>query len=544
MKLEDVDLGVWGLSLLSRPLIFLVAGCVFLLVAATLLIGAWQSDDVDAGTYRIITSKGAWATGTGTGFLVARPGYVVTNFHVVRGAEAIDIAFNGEDGPEYHRARVEWQDQLQDLAILKTYADLPGNPLPIADIGAAEIAKRDAVTAVGFPGVADLIAEVGANGRADPASKFDATVSTGTVERILPGDERMVIQHSANINPGNSGGPLLDACGRVIGVNTYKVTGSLFSAVHVRDVIAAIDQKQLSANRSSGRCYGGMTFGRIVGLGGSTLLSVASFAIAGLGLAAGRRGSFASPLRDLDDRLDFDDGDGWDDAVPATRLAAGMVLEVDSRSHDIVAMVRSDGEQLVIGRSRDDADIVIADDSVSRRHACITRLGSDFLIHDMGSSNGTSLNGRKIDGRDVLLEPGRLVLGNMTAILSAGRAASARGSAHVAKGNWLISGFDRQGRVIQHSFTVAGTPRGNSFLPLCTIGRASNNDLVLYDSSISRKHAVIGIDPAMGLSVSDRGSRNGTHFDKAEVSSSPRPITGAGTLKLGEITVSLSRTGS
>jgi serine protease Do len=137
----------------------------------------------------------------GSGVIIDRDGQILTNAHVVDGAASLTITLDsGSKVP----ARVVGLDTVLDVALLRVET---GAPLPAATLGdSAGIKVGDEVVAIGNP--------IG----------LDQTMTRGIVSglnRVLPGvsDEAM-IQTDAPINPGNSGGPLVDRCGRVIGLNT------------------------------------------------------------------------------------------------------------------------------------------------------------------------------------------------------------------------------------------------------------------------------------------------------------------------------------
>jgi S1-C subfamily serine protease len=149
---------------------------------------------------------------SGTGFVVDRDGTLVTNAHVVAAAQTAEVSF-GDSGRTIE-AEVLGTDVSSDLAVLRVD---PGSvdrlrPLPLADSDGVRVG--DAVVAVGNPfgldrtATAGIVSAVGREIRAPDGFQIDH-----------------VIQTDAPINPGNSGGPLLDARGRVIGVNTQIATG-------------------------------------------------------------------------------------------------------------------------------------------------------------------------------------------------------------------------------------------------------------------------------------------------------------------------------
>jgi serine protease Do len=146
--------------------------------------------------------------GAGSGFIIDPEGHVVTNNHVIDGANEVTVTLN--DGTKF-KAQVLGRDNKSDLALLKVDA---GRPLPYVDLGASASARvGDWVLAVGNP------FGLGGSVNAGIVSARGRDINTG------PYDD--YIQIDAPINRGNSGGPLFDAYGRVIGVNTaiYSPTG-------------------------------------------------------------------------------------------------------------------------------------------------------------------------------------------------------------------------------------------------------------------------------------------------------------------------------
>ena len=148
-------------------------------------------------------------SGQGSGFLYDADGHIVTNSHVIHGAESIEIIFS--DGFSV-RAQVIGEDLHSDLAVLKVEG-LPANltPLPLANMD--QIAVGQTAVALGNPfGLGGTLTRgiISAMGRSIPA--------------LTPFTIPQAIQTDAPINPGNSGGPLLNLAGEVIGVNAQIET--------------------------------------------------------------------------------------------------------------------------------------------------------------------------------------------------------------------------------------------------------------------------------------------------------------------------------
>src|ERR671924_794005 len=151
-------------------------------------------------------------TATGSGFVVDKDGTILTNAHVVSGADKGTVSFS-EDGDAVD-AEVKGVDESSDLAVLKIDPSDVENlvAMPLGDSSQSEVG--DPVVAIGNP------------------FGFQRTVTTGIVsalQREIAAPNgfqiRNVLQTDASINPGNSGGPLLDANGRVIGINSQIATG-------------------------------------------------------------------------------------------------------------------------------------------------------------------------------------------------------------------------------------------------------------------------------------------------------------------------------
>jgi S1-C subfamily serine protease len=153
--------------------------------------------------------------GTGTGFIWDEKGRVVTNYHVVKGANQILVTL--DDHTIAHVGQVRY-DEAHDLAVLWT--DIPEakrKPIPLGESGKLQVGQS--VLAIGNPFGLDQSLSAGIISALGRAMKTD---DDGVV--------RGLIQTDAAINPGNSGGPLLDSSGRLIGVNAAIISPSGASA--------------------------------------------------------------------------------------------------------------------------------------------------------------------------------------------------------------------------------------------------------------------------------------------------------------------------
>ncbi|MDP2933266.1 MAG: trypsin-like peptidase domain-containing protein, partial [bacterium] len=181
-----------------------------------LLIDPFNSDDPDSFftpfTYNTPSSGSGTELqqiGAGSGFIVAKDGFIVTNKHVVSDEKA-EYTIITSDGKKYI-GKVLAKDPLNDLAIVKIEA----KDLPVAQLGdSSKIQLGQRVIAIG-----NTLGELSNTVTTGVISGLRRTVSagdsSGQMEQLSE-----AIQTDAAINPGNSGGPLLDLAGQVIGVNT------------------------------------------------------------------------------------------------------------------------------------------------------------------------------------------------------------------------------------------------------------------------------------------------------------------------------------
>jgi S1-C subfamily serine protease len=146
----------------------------------------------------------------GSGFVIDKAGHIITNFHVVEGALAVEVSFSNR---ETMKARIVGSDPSTDVAVLKVDARARAlTPLTLGDSDAVRVG--DSVVAIGNP------------------FGFERSITAGIVsalQREITAPNLFAIDHviqtDAPINRGNSGGPLLNAQGKVIGVNAAIETG-------------------------------------------------------------------------------------------------------------------------------------------------------------------------------------------------------------------------------------------------------------------------------------------------------------------------------
>ena len=206
-------------------------------------------DKANNGVVQITAASGGTApfapqgnTATGSGFVIDEDGHIVTNQHVVNGAQRVTVRFS--NGNEVS-AQVVGQDPSTDVALLKV-GDLPDGVRPL------ELGSSDSLE------IGDLVVAIGS------PFGLEGTVTAGIVsalDRELTAPDGFTIdgaiQTDAAINPGNSGGPLLDGQGRVIGINSQIASESGGNEGVRRDDPAAVarraDRRRGQRRRTAGR---------------------------------------------------------------------------------------------------------------------------------------------------------------------------------------------------------------------------------------------------------------------------------------------------
>lgn len=153
--------------------------------------------------------------GVGSGSVIDEQGDILTNYHVIEGAQKLTVSFGGD---KKYPAKLVGGDPDTDLAVIKI--EVPRNQLTVVPLGDSDqLTVGQKVLAIGNP------------------FGFDRTLTTGVISGlqrpIRARNNRQIegaIQTDASINPGNSGGPLLDSHGRMIGINSQILSPSGASA--------------------------------------------------------------------------------------------------------------------------------------------------------------------------------------------------------------------------------------------------------------------------------------------------------------------------
>ena len=325
--------------------------------------------------------------GIGTGFGVGRSGedaqIFVTNNHVISDKQykPYDQVYIFVDNADFYDessvvpCRILYADPQVDLAIIQAEAPIPGvGTLPLRS--AKEIKTGDDVYALGFPAIADELAD------SNHYTVDDITVTDGIVSRRLQIGGVDYMAHTANINHGNSGGPLIDTAGNVVGINTLGIADveNADLRCYAFDIDYAIDvleQLELPYTKAAGNVGG---------------LSLAAVAAIGVGIAIVLVLAVVLLLRKKQSGK-----------VPKVLIQA-ICGPLQGQSWELLT-------SLSIGRNPGENIVLPPDTSgISRRHCLLARLGDQVTVTDLGSSYGTFLNGSRITANQPVAVPNGAVL--------------------------------------------------------------------------------------------------------------------------------------
>ena len=177
---------------------------------------------INTETTTNVFGQEAVAASSGSGFILSEDGYVITNCHVVDGADTIKVVtYSGET----YEAELVGSDSNYDVAVLK----IDATGLPAVTVGDSDTLK-----------VGEEVIAIG-----NPLGELTFTMTNGIVSALnrevnTDGNPQNMIQTNAAINSGNSGGPLFDMDGNVIGVTTAKYSGSTSTGTTIEGLGFAI----------------------------------------------------------------------------------------------------------------------------------------------------------------------------------------------------------------------------------------------------------------------------------------------------------------
>jgi len=465
-------------------------GTVWILALILTLCGVTHAEIAETvaerlrkSTVRVVIIKDGKVLGHGSGFIISSQGHVATNRHVIAEAEKAAVMYCQADRVFLRPAELVGISGTADLAILKI------DPIPateVVSIATADLVVGQAVMAVGFPGALDSgtwatlkgvkMGATSGEGRItspEARSDFEPAVFPGAVAKLLTDSGTRMVLHSAKISGGNSGGPLVDADGRVCGINTAMIPASLAGAdypisIHASELVDLARKHEIPIGVVASKVGSGreampevmpkdpghgakppepvavaippaivtpITPKGLLEGGGNhlqllLLLVMAAFAVVMflMVLRKPRMVMVDAMSRVVRSKRPVSGQAAYPATIPAQaspRVSSNngtMRLrgrDMQGLSYDIAfndADFRRCGGRLVIGRNNDLSQLHLSHDSVSRQHATLSWQGGIVHVEDRNSGNGTKVNGREltVGSPPCPLQPGdRLSLGEV-----------------------------------------------------------------------------------------------------------------------------------
>ena len=376
------------------------------------------SKTADRSIGRVVTELENSNYGFGTGFVISQVPqsgdvYFATNHHVINGAKGIVVFFGVGDEVVLFSGKVHRSSRGHDMAVvrLKVPANATFVPPPLA-LANREIEKGERVFALGFPTVSDgqVLDRFSRDG-------LETTLSDGLISRVTNGPWNTktnsngpsleLIQHTAAINSGNSGGPLLDGCARVVGVNTAgnasqnvflsSSSNSLSNFLNDAGIPFLAQRAQCKTNASApaprpstpAQPASNDMVDAEKG-DGLPVWGIVVLALWGVGACAGLAAVLTNKSSGAQKVVS---GVASAGAGKAALKMTAVLADGNSQSLALTRKMLANGA--VLGR-KGTSDLPIETAKISRKHAKIYQDGRKLMIVDLGSTNGTKVDGKAI----------------------------------------------------------------------------------------------------------------------------------------------------
>lgn len=399
----------------------------FAMLAVFLLpIASYAAPDVETWERSIVRVYNNTQGGFGTGWVVSENGIIATNHHVIAEGRDFSVFLAGTTPDDGIPATLIWSDDRLDLALLR----VSGFSAPPFKLHTDDPVRGSMSYTAGYPGMADAAAQ---------GMSFRISIYSGTISLVVNQGQsgRRIIQHDTIVNAGNSGGPLLDDCGRVLGVTSEGFADAdvnvVWLSVAVGELATQMERLNIpyevdnSACDVAGSSVAGTTsdqqarttaedaattaedaqhdveslekkvfsWGVLIVAGLAILLVLVLRrpreqmvrAIEGMSRTISRSGK-NKPSKKTEHKTQDKNS-----LVLSGFSSGGKTIRIELRHEKL----SSAGKGISIGRSSTLCDYALDDKEVSRRHARVSMKDGRTLIEDLNSTNGTKLNDRVIN---------------------------------------------------------------------------------------------------------------------------------------------------
>jgi serine protease Do len=293
----------------------------------------------------------------------------ITNFHVADAIKPQSTKIKKKNEEVFTIKKIIGKYSKYDLAIIETN-EKSAEYLSLENPDKIKVGEK--VFAIGNPGTAFDV--------------YKFNLSDGIINNIVDQDiqleyfrvNALAILHGATINTGNSGGPLINENGAVVGINSYYITGkqNLNFAIHVKELIKILNENDLSYSKA-GEDTSLLIFSILIGI--LVVICIVIIII----IIVQKNNKKKRPVSVVEQRQSYRQ------YTPVQNYPSRAYLVYSGQKYEITQGGISIGrEETVILR--------ILDETISRQHCRIYFENSNYYISDLGSKNGTFVNGKKI----------------------------------------------------------------------------------------------------------------------------------------------------
>ncbi|MDO5357056.1 MAG: FHA domain-containing protein [Conchiformibius sp.] len=502
---------------------------------------------------------------TGSAYAVSAQGDLLTHARLADVSARGQVMFIGKDGMRYRGGsdsgrvfvltaavpkavmqptQLKFADKAADVAVVRAENLKKIKPIPLADAKFSEISAP--VFALGMEGRSDqLEAKQGAADAVGAHSYLQAVAREGLLQRKVKRGQTELWQHGAEFSGSMSGGPLVNACGQAVGILQAAANDGkqgVYAAISESTAAHWLKKHQIPFQQASGRCGGAAAQAaniadKAVDVAKDMAEKPKQWLSLGALLAAGLAATVVAwkllkwilrrPRRPRPEPRPHNEPSPPSRPKPTVKHHApspqteiktaptGGAAYLKALSGSLKDVALPPGKILSLGRAAEN-DAVFASPHISNRHAKVWYDGQNVYVEDTGSTNGTLINGRRINGREQLAQ------GDTLQLTENPQLAAFRVEMPVNVQAVLRS-------------VAGGLPEIRlSVGQAVTLGRAADNTVCIGHRLVSGHHCRLILQPDGSVWVEDAGSTNGTFIDSLDRRISREQLHAGQTLYLAD----------